>query len=133
MLSSVLKTQNAANASINIIRAFVAMRHFIIDNNDILKNIIIMNNKIETNTNNIAILNQKIDNILANFQHNSKKEYLFMNGEIYDSYSKILDILKEAQKELIIIDGYADKIFLDIIKNLKVKVCLIQIIKKYTI
>ena len=45
--------------------------------------------------------------------------------EIYDAYSKIIEILKEATKEIIIIDSYADKTTLDIIRNLEVEVTLI--------
>ena len=48
---------------------------------------------------------------------------------IYDAYSKIVDILKSASKEVIIIDGYADKIILDIISKIKVKVILIVKVK----
>ena len=44
---------------------------------------------------------------------------------IYDAYSKILDIMSEAKEEITIIDGYADKRVLDMIRNSKVKVNLI--------
>ena len=56
-----------------------------------------------------------------------KKEIddVYYAGKIYDSYSKVLDIFKEAKEELIIIDRYADKQVLDMIKELKVKVILI--------
>ena len=49
----------------------------------------------------------------------------YYNGQIYDAYSKIIDIFKTAKKELIIIDRYADKSVLDMIKNLDVKIELI--------
>ena len=45
--------------------------------------------------------------------------------QIYDAYSKILDIMSVAKEEIIIIDGYADKSVLDMIRNTKVKVLLI--------
>ena len=47
------------------------------------------------------------------------------DGQIYDAYSKIQEIFKEAKKEIIIIDGYADNTILDIIKRLKVNVTII--------
>ena len=37
MLSSVLKTETASKVSVNIMRAFVSMRHCLIDNKDIYK------------------------------------------------------------------------------------------------
>ena len=50
---------------------------------------------------------------------------IYYEGSYYDSYSKVIDIFNEAKEELIIIDNYADKILLDIIKNLNIKVILI--------
>ena len=50
---------------------------------------------------------------------------IYFEGQIYDAYSKIIDILNNAKEELIIIDGYADKTTLDIIKNIKCIVILI--------
>ena len=64
-----------------------------------------------------------------NLESKIKINEIYFNGQIYDAYydaySKILDILNEAKNELIIIDGYADKSVLDLIKNLKTKVILI--------
>jgi len=125
MLSSVLKTENAAKASVAIMRAFVAMRHFIMDNKNIYKSITNMNNKIDSNTNNIKLLNEKVDIIFSKFNNEEKKEFIFFEGQIYDSYSSLIELLTKAKKDLTIIDGYADKSTLDIIKYLKTKVTLI--------
>ena len=38
---------------------------------------------------------------------------------------RILDIFQEAQKELILVDGYADKTLLDIVKNVKCNVIIV--------
>ena len=50
---------------------------------------------------------------------------MFFDGQIYDAYSKIIDIMSIAKDELIIIDSYADKVILDMISKLKVKVIII--------
>ena len=50
---------------------------------------------------------------------------IYFNGMIYDAYSKILDIFSKTKKELIIIDSYADKVILDIIRRLKIKAIII--------
>lgn len=49
----------------------------------------------------------------------------YYNGQIYDAYSKIIDIFKTAKRELIIVDRYADKSVLDMIKCLNIKVVII--------
>ena len=50
---------------------------------------------------------------------------IYFNGQIYDAYSKIVDIIKEAKEELIMIDGYADKTVLDMIRKVSCRVFLI--------
>lgn len=118
MLSSILKTENAAKVSIAIMRAFVAMRHYLIDNKDIYVSLNNINNKLIEH-------DKKFDIIFDNFKIKEEKELVFFNGQIFDAYSKIVDILKEAKNELTIIDEYADKKVLDMIKNLDVSITLI--------
>ena len=44
-----------------------------------------------------------------------EKQKIFFNGEIYDSYSLIIDLIKDAQEKIIIIDNYIDKSILDML------------------
>ena len=48
--------------------------------------------------------------------------HIFYEGQIYDAYSLLIDILSKAKKEIIIIDNYAGKKLFDIIRNINVKV-----------
>ena len=52
------------------------------------------------------------------------KEKLFYDGQIYDAYSLLINIIMKAKEKIIIIDNYIDKTILDILiyKNEKVKV-----------
>ena len=50
---------------------------------------------------------------------------IYFNGQIYDAYSKILDIMKEATSEVVVIDSFLDKSILDIIRDIDVRVILI--------
>lgn len=61
--------------------------------------------------------------MFTNFKENNNE--IYYNGQIYDAYSKLVDIMSKAKKELIIIDGYADKTVLDMISKINVKVILI--------
>ena len=116
MLATILKSKVATEVSIRIMDTFVAMRHYLIDNKDIYKSISNINNKLVEH-------DEKLELIFSKFDKNN--EYLYLPGQIYDAYSKVLDIFKESKEELIIIDSYADKNLLDIIKELKVKVIII--------
>ena len=118
MLSSVLRTNIASEVSIKIMRTFIKLRHLISYNQDIYKNLTYINNKLIEYDNNF----DKIFKLLENKQ---EKEIIFYNGQIFDAYSKIIEIFKLAKKELIVIDNYADISFLEMIKKLKVKVILI--------
>lgn len=118
MLSSVLHTAPAITTSIKIINAFVAMRHYIGNNELRLNNV---ETKLLEHDTSIKLLKESFDKL------DSKKEIddVYYAGKIYDSYSKVLDIFKEAKEELIIIDRFADKQVLDMIKELNIKVILI--------
>ena len=110
MLATVLKTSVAEEMSIKIMDAFVAMRKYIGSNLVEQKYI---NNLVLKHDYQITLLQES----LAQFEEKEPVSEIYFNGQIYDAYSKILDIFKSAKKELIIIDAYADKTLLDIIKE----------------
>ncbi|MBQ3468678.1 MAG: ORF6N domain-containing protein [Bacilli bacterium] len=118
MLATILKTEVASKMSVAIMKAFVAMRHYIGTNEYRLSNI---ENKIVEHDNNIKQLEQSFQKL----EEKRVVNEIYFNGQIYDAYSKILDIFKEAKREIIIIDSYADKTVLDIIKRLKIGVIII--------
>lgn len=115
MLSGLLKSDIAAEVNVRVINAFVKIRHYIIENKDVYKSL--------NNINNLLIEHdEKINYIFSKFD---KKEYLFLPGEIYDAYCEIVNILNESQKEIVIIDAYADKIVFDFMRNINSKIILI--------
>ena len=118
MLTSVIRTSVAALVNINIMRAFVAMRHYIGGNELRLSNI---ETKVIELDKNIKLLQETFDKL----SEKRKETEIYFNGQIYDAYSKILSIFKECNEELIIVDSYADNTILDIIKRLNIKVIII--------
>lgn len=116
MLSSVLKTPIASKISVNIMKAFVVMREYISNNLIEQRHI---NNMVFKHDNEIKLL----QDLLSKFEE--KTNEIYFDGQIYDAYSKIKDILSEAKNEIIIIDAYADKTVLDLIRNIKTDVILI--------
>ena len=115
MLASVIRTEVAADISVRIMKTFVAMRHYLYDNNDIYKTLNFINNKMNE-------YDEKLNIVFSQFD---KREKLFLNGEYYDSYSYIHNILKDVKNELFIIDPYADLNLLDIIRDINSKIILI--------
>jgi len=116
MLSSVLKTTVASQMSVDIMRAFVAMRKYI--SNDLLEQKYI-NNMVLKHDNDIKLLKDTF----SNFKISNNE--IYFNGQIYDAYSKIINIMSAAKDKIILIDGYADKTVLDMISKINIKVILI--------
>ena len=118
MLATVIRTKVAEEVSIKIMDAFVAMRKYISSNLIQQKYI---NDMVLRHDSQIMILEESFNKL----EEKKKVSEIYFDGQIYDAYFKIQEIFKEAKKELIIIDGYADNTILDIIKRLKVDVTVI--------
>ena len=118
MLAGVLKSQAAINMSLKIVNTFIIMRKYLSTNITDQK---IINNLVLTHDTEIKMIQAS----LKRFEERKVINEIYFNGQIYDAYSKIIDIFKEAKEELIIIDGYSDKTVLDMIKELTCKVILI--------
>ena len=118
MLATVLKTKVAIKVSIQIMDAFVTMRKYISSN--LLDQNYISNMLLEHEYK-IKLLQDSFQKI----EEKKKVNEIYFNGQIYDAYSKIQEICKNANKSLLIIDAYADNTILDIIKRLKIEVAII--------
>ena len=128
MLSSVLRTKNAAKVSVNIMNAFVYMRRFINENKDIFKRVIEIENKTDYIESTLKEYDKNFEVIFGKFDRKEDlKSKLFFDGEIYDAYSLLVDIISKASKEIIIIDNYVDKVTLDILSKKKVNVMVLLI------
>ena len=118
MLATILKSKIATQVSISIMDAFVSMKKYISTN---LINQKFINNMVLEHEEEIKLLQESFNK----FEEKKKINEIYFNGQIYDAYSKILDIFSSTKKELIIIDAYADNTILDIIKRLNVEVTII--------
>lgn len=118
MLSGLLKSNIAAELNKAIIKAFVKMKKYI--SNDLLEQENIKNMIIK-HDNEINLLKDSLNKLSSTKPVNE----IYFNGQIYDAYSKVIDILKEAKEEIVIIDAYADKTILDLIRKVNIDVTLI--------
>ena len=116
MLASVLKTEMAAKVSINIMRAFIHMRRYI-SSNIMNSGTILMNHESRILT---------LEESFAKLGEKSKANSLFYEGQIYDAYSLLLDILNKSNKNIIIIDNYAGKELLDLLKKINKDITIVS-------
>ena len=115
MLSAILKTDVAEEISIKIMDAFVAMKNTI--NTSLIEQKYI-NSLVLEHDNEIRLLQESFNKLSTK----EKINHIFYNGQIYDAYSLLIDILNKAKKEIIIIDNYAGKELFDITKDIKVNI-----------
>jgi len=108
MLSAVLKSKVAIEVSINIIRAFVQMRKFMLTNASIFQRIENIEQKLIAHDENFQKIFKKLGNNEIPIQG------IFFNGQIWDAYEFINKLLKSAKKEVILIDNYIDESVLTI-------------------
>ena len=102
MLSAVLKSETAVRTSIRIIDAFVAMRNFLINNASIFQRI----ERIEMKQ---LKTDEKVDAILDKLgDYDKPKEGVFFNGQIFDAYALVADLIRQANKRIVVIDNYID-------------------------
>ena len=102
MLSSVLKSDVATKVSVNIMRAFVEMRKFVLSNSEMFARLDRVELKqLETD--------KKLEEVFNYIESNTEvKQKIFFDGQIYDAFSFIADLIGKAQKKLILIDNYVD-------------------------
>lgn len=106
MLSGVLRSDVAVQASIRIMNTFVEMRRFIANNALLFEKVSDMELKqleYQKNT------DEKFDKVFRYIEdHAESEQKIFFDGQIYDAFSLITSIIRKAQKEIILIDGYVD-------------------------
>ena len=115
MLAGILKSELAIKMSLRIVDIFITMKNYI---NTSLIEQKYFNELTIKNTEDIKLLQESFDKLNTKESNN----HIFYEGQIYDAYSLLIDILSKAKKEMIIIDNYAGKKLFDIIRNINVKV-----------
>lgn len=120
MLSSVLKSQTAIDVSIKIINAFVEMRKFILNNAQVFQRLESLEVKQLGNDDKFERIFGALDN-----KEKSKTQGIFFDGQIYDAYSFVIDLIRKAEKEIILIDGYIDNEVLDMLSKKQTNVNVI--------
>jgi len=102
MLSAVLKSDVAVEVSIRIMDSFVAMRKFLISNYEIFSRL----DRIELKQ---LETDQKLEQVFNYIATQTEvKQHIFFNGQIYDAFSLIVDIIKKAKTKLVLLDNYVD-------------------------
>ena len=117
MLSSVLRSDTAITTSVKIMRAFVAMRKLISANMGLVQRIEGLEIKqVETD--------KKIDKIFDALESKDANPNfgVFYQGQIFDAYIFVADLIKSAKKTIVLLDNYVDESVLLLLSKRQPKV-----------
>jgi hypothetical protein len=104
MLSAVLRSNVAVQISIQIMQAFVNMRKLILNNAALFNRL----DKIETKQ---FEADQKFEQIFKALEAGQPKsdKGIFFDGQVFDAYVFVADLIKNAKKDILLIDNYVDE------------------------
>lgn len=106
MLSAVLRSETAVKVSIQIINAFVEMRKFIQHNANIFARLDSVERRqvaFESETGN------KFEKVFQALEAGDPpKQGIFYDGQVYDAYAFVADLVRKAKNGLVLIDNYVD-------------------------
>ena len=124
MLSGVLRSQQAININIQIMRAFNAMRHFIASNAQVFQRLEVMErNQLAMKasqaelSSHLAENDKKFEEVFRRLDEGAAtpKEAIFFEGKFFEARLLLEQIIKTATKRVIIIDGYIDAATFDVL------------------
>ncbi len=124
MLSSVLRSQTAVDVNISIMRAFTATQQFFAANAQMFQRIEV----IEHNQLALAARQQdtdkKVEQIFNRLDDRSKTptQGIFYDGQIFDAYTFVSDLIRSAKKSIVLFDNYVDDTVLTMLDKRKKKV-----------
>jgi hypothetical protein len=113
MLSAVLRSEKAVAVSIQIMNAFVEMRKVLTNNAGLLQRVEVIESKLQLNDKNFEIIFTALESRKPEI-----KQDIFFQGQIFDAYTFVINLIKKAQNSLIIIDNFID---LDVLQMLSQK------------
>ena len=130
MLSGLLRNEIAIKVSINIMDAFVEMRKFLLSNSSIFQRLTNVELTLLAQGKELTKHEKQFEKVFDELQKKTEKEFkqkIFFEGQIYDAYSLIIDIIRSAKMKILIIDNYIDDSVLKMLskKNKNVEVLIL--------
>ena len=124
MLSAILRSETAVSVSVQIMDAFVAMRHFIASNAQVFQRLEViehhqleMSSHLTKNDNQIAEIFKRLDK-----ENATPTQGIFFDGQIFDAYTFVSDLIRSARKSIVLFDNYVDDTVLTMLDKRKSKV-----------
>ena len=110
MLSSVLRSKTAIEVNIRIMRAFTAMRSFLVNNAHVFQRLETVEHHQLLLQERLSEHDRKFEEVLSRLDDKDSEpiEGFFFEGQIFDAYSLISDLIRKATSRIVLIDNYVD-------------------------
>ena len=109
MLSGVLRSPTAIRVNIRIMRAFTAMRRFMMTNAMVFQ-------RLESLENHQLLTDQRLDEVFKRIDADLQpKQGIFYNGQIFDAYTFVSDLVRSAKERIVLFDNYVDDTVLTVL------------------
>ena len=121
MLSGILRSQTAIEVNIQIMRAFTAMRHFIASNVQVFQRLeVIEHHQLELSTHQ-SQTDHQIEEIFKRLDQESitPTQGIFFDGQVFDAYRFACNIIRSANKRIVLFDNYIDDTVLTLLDKRK--------------
>lgn len=112
MLSSVLRSPTAVSVSIRIMESFVKLRQFMMKNSYMFQRMDILEMRLVETESKVGSIMKMIDN-----DKRIPQQGIFFDGQIYDAYSFVAELVRKATKRIVLIDNYIDDTVLTLLSK----------------
>ncbi len=114
MLSAVLRSETAIKTSIQIINSFVKMRSFLSQNADIFKRLELVEKRQISHE---IKADEKFEKLFDALEAKSIQptQGIFYEGEVYDAYLFVSNLIKSAKESIVLVDNYIDESVLTVL------------------
>ncbi len=121
MLSGVLKSDTAIEVNIKIMRAFIAMRSFLMNNAHVFRRLEAVEHHQLLLQKHLSEHDKKIEEVLTRLDNKDSEpiEGFFFEGQIFDAYTLISNLIRKATTRIILIDNYVDDRILKVLTKRK--------------
>ncbi|MBO5634679.1 MAG: ORF6N domain-containing protein [Bacteroidales bacterium] len=104
MLSSVLTSEVAIQTNVRIMRVFASMRRFLVSNAQVFQ-------RLDTLEYKIIATDEKVEKLYDKLEEGklTSRQGIFFDGQIFDAYSFISGLIKQADREILLFDNYVDE------------------------
>lgn len=106
MLSGVLRSKVAVDASVRIMDAFVEMRHFIVDNAHMFEQIRSIDHRLDSLERSTDERFERVFDCMG--AHETPNQKVFFESQVYDAFELLVSLVQRAKHEVVLVDGYVD-------------------------